>query len=70
LWNGGGWSTLAGVMGKSWFEVIDHLTSQEAAIEHIKRSRWGDPAIKWRYVHVTLEREDNKIVTTEIWTEV
>lgn len=68
-----GWSN-----GTSWFasggteanpyraaslkEATEYATQQQAS--------WSDPAIKWRVVHVTLERNDNKSVTTEVWTEL
>lgn len=66
-----GWSN-----GQSWFTVdinqyeSRRFKSSAEAIQYIQETRWDDPAVKWRYVHVTLEREDNKTVTTEIWTEV
>ena len=66
-----GWST-----GHSWFRSGGNdmnpyrAKSADEAIEYIKENRWDDPSVKWRYVHLTLEREDNKSVTTEVWTEV
>ena len=66
-----GWSN-----GRSWFtsggtDANPYRAKSEAeAIEYITNNRWDDPAVKWRYVHVTLQREDNKSITTEIWTEV
>lgn len=67
-----GWSN-----GQSWFTSGGtdanpyRAGSEQEAIEYITQQKksWNDDAIKWRYVHVTLEREDNKSVTTEIWTE-
>lgn len=64
--------------GVSWFRTGGsdtnplRLNSEQEAIDLISKARvqWDDPAVKWRYVHVTVEREDNKIVTTEVWTEL
>lgn len=64
--------------GQSWFTAGGtelnpyRAKSQEEAIDYINecKDEWNDPSTKWRYVHVTLEREDNKSVTTEVWTEV
>jgi hypothetical protein len=65
-----GWSN-----GRSWFSCGTdtnpyRANSVEEAIEYIKRNRWDDPLVKWRYVHVMIEREDNRTITTETWTEV
>ena len=66
-----GWSN-----GRSWFtsggtDANPYRAKSEAeAIEYITNNRWDDPAIKWRYVHVTLERNENRSVTTEVWTEI
>lgn len=60
-----GWSG-----GISWFDSEVRFQNENQAIEYIQKTRWDDPAVKWRYVHVTLERENNKAVTTEVWTEV
>jgi hypothetical protein len=68
-----GWSN-----GRSWFQCGTSLYdpyragSEAEAIEYIERQKksWNDPEIKWRYVHVTLERNENRSVTTEVWTEI
>ena len=68
-----GWSN-----GHSWFDCGTSLhdpyraSSEQEAIAYITQQKksWNEPTMKWRYVHVTLEREDNKSITTEIWTEV
>lgn len=68
-----GWSN-----GQSWFDCGTsrydpyRASSEQEAIDYITQQKkyWNDDGIKWRYVHVTLEREDNKSITTEIWTEV
>lgn len=66
-----GWSN-----GQSWFRSGGsdmnpyRAKSADEAIEYIKKNRWDDASVKWRYVHFTLEREGNKSVTTEVWTEV
>ena len=65
-----GWSA-----GQSWFSTGPkgneyRAASQLEAIRYIEETRWDDPSVLWRYVHVTLEREDNKSVETRVWTEV
>ena len=68
-----GWSN-----GTSWFasggtETNPYrATSLKEATEYASQQQasWSDPAVKWRVVHVTLEREDNRSVTTEVWTEL
>jgi hypothetical protein len=68
-----GWSN-----GHSWFQCGTSLhdpyraSSEAEAIEYIVRQKksWNDPEIKWRYVHVTLQRKDNRSITTEVWTEI
>lgn len=68
-----GWSG-----GTSWFSTGGtpanplRFDSEEDAKEFaLKRKQdLNDPNTKWRYTHTTLEREGNKSVTTEIWTEV
>jgi hypothetical protein len=46
-------------------------TEQEAKDYALaKKTSLDDPNTKWRYVHTTLEREGNKSVRTEEWTEV
>jgi hypothetical protein len=68
-----GWSD-----GTSWFQSGGsemnpyRAQSEQEAIDYIneRRKDWDDPAVKWRYVHITVEREDNKSVTTKVWTEV
>lgn len=67
-----GWSG-----GISWFQSGgNHMNpyraeSQQEAIDYINQSKdWNDTSVKWRYVHVTLEREGNKSVETKVWTEV
>jgi len=64
--------------GQSWFQIGGtemnpyRAKTEQEAIEYINREKksLNDPATKWRYVHVTLEREGNKKVTTEVWTEL
>jgi len=68
-----GWSN-----GQSWFQSGGTDTnpyrakSEEEAIQYIteRRKSWDDPAVKWRYVHVTVQRKDNRSITTEVWTEI
>jgi hypothetical protein len=66
-----------GFTENSWFDISTsrgnptRFDSKEKAIAYIngakKRQVEGQ---RWRYVHVTLEREVNKSVRTEIWTEI
>lgn len=65
-----GWSD-----GTSWFSwgslrEVKRFGSPEQAIAAINRGRSDDATIKWRYVHVTSERSDNRSVVTRVWTEV
>ena len=68
-----GWSG-----GVSWFRTGGtngdprrFETEKEAKDYALRRkAELNSPDTKWRYVHTTLEREDNKSVTTEVWTEV
>ncbi len=65
--NGRSWFTSGGTDAHPW-----RAKSEAEAIEYIndRRKSWDDPVVKWRIVHVTLQREDNKSITTEIWTEI
>ncbi len=66
-----GWSG-----GSSWFQCggTEHnpyrAKSETEAVRYIQKSRWGDPDVKWRYIHVTLERTHNKSVEIREWTIV
>jgi hypothetical protein len=66
-----GWSG-----GTSWFSAGGtranpyRARSAEQAIEYITAAKWDDEQVKWRYVHVTLEREGNREVKTRVWTLV
>lgn len=68
-----GWSG-----GHSWFSVDENryearrFESSKEAIAYINREKKSlkDASIKWRYVHVTLERTGNTSITTETWTEI
>lgn len=66
-----GWSG-----GQSWFSTGGdranpyRAKSAQEAIEYISNARWDDPQVKWRYVHVTLEREGNREVKTRVWTMI
>lgn len=68
-----GWSG-----GISWFSTGGTSTwprrfqTEEDAMKYAleKKQELNDANTLWRYVHTRLERTDNKIVTTEIWTEV
>jgi hypothetical protein len=66
-----GWSN-----GQSWFSTGGssanpyRAKSTTEAIAYIESNRWDDPSVKWRYVHVTIEREDNRSVETREWTLV
>lgn len=66
-----GWSG-----GISWFKVGGTTANpyrpkdEEEAIHYIKLNKDKDSDTKWRVVHVTLEREDNKEVRTRTWKEV
>lgn len=65
-----GWSG-----GLSWFGtggdryLSSRFDTPEEAIEYINNTHWGDDSIKWRYVHITLERFDNKEILTKEWTD-
>jgi hypothetical protein len=68
-----GWSN-----GQSWFHSGGtdahpwRAKSEAEAIEYIndRRKSWDDPVVKWRVVHVTVQREENRSITTEIWKEI
>jgi hypothetical protein len=65
-----------GFTESSWFDISQSSTNptrfstQDKAIEYIVNSKERNYPTRWRYVHVTLEREDNKSITTEVWTEL
>ena len=66
-----------GFTKNGWFDMSHdpvnptRFKTEEGAIQYIKgtKGKQGD-ARRWRYVHVTLERENNKTITTEIRTEI
>ena len=66
-----GWSN-----GISWFDISSSRTNptrfetESDAIKYINDHKDPEQETQWRYVHVTLEREDNRSVTTEVWTEL
>ena len=68
-----GWSN-----GTSWFSTgarsadPRRFDSKQEAIDFALRRKQDldDPKTKWRYIHVTLEQEGNKTVTTEVWEEI
>jgi hypothetical protein len=68
-----GWSG-----GLSWFNIggssmnpLRHSSAADAiAYIDAGKVRANDESIKWRYTHTTVDRCDNKTVTTEEWVEV
>lgn len=66
-----GWSN-----GQSWFDAGGtrwepaRFASEDEARGYISRNRWDDPSVKWRFTCVTVERTENKRVTTEEWVLV
>ncbi len=65
-----GWSN-----GTSWFPTtrgqdICRFESHADALRHIVANRYEGHPVKWRIVHVTLERLENKSITTEVWEEI
>jgi hypothetical protein len=68
-----GWSG-----GSSWFRIGGtqssplSFDSEESAKTYAltQKQKLNDINTKWRYVYSTLEREGNKSVTTNVWTEV
>lgn len=66
-----------GFTENSWFDMSrdpanpTRFDTEHSAVQYINniKGKQGDTR-RWRYVHVTLEREDNKTVITEIRTEL
>ena len=66
-----GWSG-----GVSWFHtggtIYDPMrfSTQESAIAYAAQQKIGIHNILWRVVHTTIERSDNKEVTTRTWNNI
>ena len=58
--------------GRSWFDMDYRLDTELEAKRVIKSKKayFKDDAIKWRYVHVTIEWDHDKTVTTERFSDV
>jgi hypothetical protein len=60
----------------SWFDISSssinptRFEAETDAIKYINDNKDPGQETRWRYVHVTLEREHNRSVTTEVWTEL
>lgn len=61
-----GWSG-----GISWFDTGGsaanplRFDNQGAAESYANGAQWGDPSVRWRLVHTSIETTDTKRVTTE-----
>lgn len=57
--------------GISWFDVGGNryeparFKSEKEARAYQAHARWDDASVKWRLVRITVERFQNKCVTTE-----
>lgn len=57
--------------GVSWFDAggtqmnLTRFPSEAAARAFVRDAHWGGKGVKWRLVHVRIERTDKQCVTTE-----